>query len=256
MTAEEYLKLVEGWDDPNPPPIVETHGRVEVVRDDKLEDGSKARFLDYLVSRENSVKEWVFGSSPAAGYGQISLAYLCHKYGKKSVFFACERKRNPPHPCQQKAIAYGAEYHWVFRGLLTVTQSRARKYVEENPDERRLLPLGLDHPTAIGSIIKVARGMNVNPKEIWSVGSGGVLTRGLQLAFPEAQINVVQVGHKLKPSEYGRAKVFVSPYKKLSIPVKEHDAPPFPSASTYDAKAWPFVRVHGTKGALFWNVAA
>ncbi len=98
--------------------------------------------------------------------------------------------------------------------------------------------------------------MNVNPKEVWSVGSGGVLTRGLQLAFPAAQINVVQVGHKLKPEEYGRAKVFVSPYKKLSIPVKDFDSPPFPSASTYDAKAWPFIRVHGTKGALFWNVAA
>ena len=259
MSPEDYLELVEDWQDPNPPPIIETHGRVEVVRDDKLEVGSKARFCDFLISRNPQVKEWVFGSAPSAGYGPISLAYLCKKYGTKCVFFCTERKKSGPHPFQQRAMEYGAKFYWSENrgpGMLRVNQSAAESYTNENPKKRRLLPLGLNHPTTLGSIIKVARGMNIDPKEIWSVGSSGTLSRGLQLAFPKADVNVVQVGHKMTPDEYGRAKGFVSPYKKLSIPVKEFDAPPFPSVSSYDAKAWPFIRVHGKKGALLWNVAA
>jgi hypothetical protein len=34
------------------------------------------------------------------------------------------------------------------------------------------------------------------------------------------------------------------------------DAPPFPSAPTYDAKAWKFMKQYAKPGALFWNVGA
>ena len=36
----------------------------------------------------------------------------------------------------------------------------------------------------------------------------------------------------------------------------KEDAPPFPSAPTYDAKTWKFMREHASPGALFWNVGA
>ena len=39
-------------------------------------------------------------------------------------------------------------------------------------------------------------------------------------------------------------------------PVSDIDKPPFPSAPTYDAKAWKFIREHASRGALFWNVGA
>ena len=54
--------------------------------------------------------------------------------------------------------------------------------------------------------------------------------------------------------EIGRAKFYRSDYKFDKI-VKEEDMPPFPSAPTYDAKAWKFVKEHAKPNALFWNVA-
>ncbi len=51
----------------------------------------------------------------------------------------------------------------------------------------------------------------------------------------------------------GDARVILAPEKF------EHAAqvaPPFPSCSNYDAKAWRFVRAQAAPGALFWNVAA
>ena len=51
----------------------------------------------------------------------------------------------------------GAIYKWVNMGMLSVTQARAREYVNESPDTRVLFPIGLEHPTNIGSMIKVIR---------------------------------------------------------------------------------------------------
>jgi hypothetical protein len=111
----------------------------------------------------------------------------------------------------------------------------------------------------IASIIKVARSLPIKPKEVWSVGSSGTLTRGLQLAWPDATIHVVQVGHKMGEREIGRAIHHVSPYK-FDKPVKENDVPPFPSAPTYDAKGWSVMKnyhnIHGqSRDVLYWNVA-
>jgi hypothetical protein len=85
------------------------------------------------------------------------------------------------------------------------------------------------------------------------------MNRGLQLAFPDAELHVVQVGHTMKEREIGRAIHHVSPYK-FDRPVKAIDAPPFPSAPTYDAKGWrPMIDwYNATKPdgeVLFWNVA-
>jgi len=135
---------------------------------------------------------------------------------------------------------------------LSVTEKRARDYVAEKPETRKLLPIGVEHPTVLASIIRVARSINRNPKEVWTVGSSGTLTRGLQLAWPEAEFHCVLVGHK---GDYGRAKTYKCDIK-FDKQVKEKNAPPFPSAPTYDAKAWEFMRKYASRGALFWNVGA
>ena len=105
--------------------------------------------------------------------------------------------------------------------------------------------------------MKVAQSLDVMPEVIWTVGSSGTLNRGLQLAFPEAEVHVIQTGHKLDERQQGRAKLWVSPYK-FDKPVKESEAPPFPSAPEYDAKAWKVIQenMNRSKLNLFWNVAA
>ena len=251
-TAEDYLSLIGDWEDPLDPPVIEEHEGFLVVRDDLIGGGSKMRFADYLISSSPEIEEWVYGSSPATGYAQISLAHLCGRYNKKAVIFMADRAEEKRHPYQLQAIEAGADMRWVPNGMLSVTEKRARDYVSDSPTSRRLLPIGFDDPSVIASIVRVAQSMDVSPKEVWTVGSSGTLTRGLQLAWPDAEFHCVMVGHK---GDYGRAKTYRCDLK-FDKSVKEKDAPPFPSAATYDAKVWEFMRKYASRGALFWNVGA
>lgn len=259
IDADYYLDLIGDWQDPNPAPVIVEHDGIHVVRDDLLEVGSKARAADFLV-RNAAQTEIVYGSSPATGYAQMSLPYVASKYNKKAVIFMAERALDKLHPYQQKAIALGADMRWVKMGMLAVTEKRAKDYVAENPTDRLLVPIGIRHDTAIGCLIKVARQLPIRPKEIWSVGSSGTLSRSLQLAFPDAAVHVVSVGHAMQSSDIGRAIFHRSPYK-FDKPVKTEELPPFPSAPTYDAKAWHIMKcwheLHKPNHPiLFWNVGA
>ena len=247
------MKL-DDWQDPWPDPIIEQYNGVYILRDDLIEYGSKVRFLDYFVkSLPSNIKEIVY-CSPATGYAQISLPVVCKRYGKKAIIFSAERDVNKLHDYQKRGISEGAEYKWIRYGRLSVTTAHSKNYINKNPHERIALPLGLEHPTVLSSIIKVAREcIKFKPSEIWTVVGSGTINRGLQLAFPDVPVHAVQVGHKLTERELGRAKLWVSPYK-FNIPVKQEDAPPFPSAPTYDAKAWSFIKEHSKPQSLFWNI--
>ena len=249
-TAEDYLPLIGDWQDTLPPPVIEEHEDIQVVRDDLLGGGSKMRFADYLIQSNKEIEEWVYGSSPATGYAQISLSCLCARYGKKAVIFMAERAWDKLHDYQLQAIKEGAIMNWVPNGMLSVTEKRARDYVKEDPEKRRLLPIGFDDPTVVASICRVAMDLDISPKEVWTVGSSGTLTRGLQLAWPDATFHCVTVGHA---GDYGRAKTY-----KCEIPFNKPTKvlPPFPSAVTYDAKAWEFIQKYASPGALFWNVGS
>ena len=250
LSTDELLDIIKDWKDPNPPPVVEEYNGFHVVRDDKLGYGSKARFIDYLVKTEGD--EWVFGGANKVGWGPISLTHVCNKYGKKATFFMA--KRSVPTWHQQQVLDMGGTIHWVDNGMLTVTKARARKYYERDTVSRRVLPLGLEHPTVLASIVKVARNLPVKPTEIWTVASSGTLNRGLQLAFPDVPAYAVEVGHKMSDYEKGRAITMRSSYA-YDQKVEESRMPPYPSEPYYDAKLWDFVVSNGKKGALIWNVA-
>ena len=249
-TAEDYLSLIGDWEDPFPPPVIEEHEGIKVVRDDLLDGGSKVRFADYLIQSHPEIEEWVYGSSPATGYAQISLSCLCRRYGKKAVIFMADRAKDNLHKYQLCAIDNGAIMKWIPNGMLSVTEKRARDYVKQVPNNRILLPIGFDHPSVVASIIRVAHSMDIAPREVWTVGSSGTLTRGLQQAWPDASFHCVTVGHR---GDYGRAKIY-----RCEVPFNRPAKliPPFPSAITYDAKAWEYIKQYASPGALFWNVGA
>jgi len=260
--VQEYLDRLEEetWQDPNPPITITTHDGFFVVRDDLLGYGSKVRFVDYLV-KSTPAKEIVFGACPATGYAQISLPVLATRYGKSVHLFMAKRDPKRLHPYQIRGAELGSIYHWVPDGMLNVTKARAREYYEADKENRMLLPIGLEHPSVLASIIKVAREqIPFTPDHVWSVGSSGCLNRGLQMAWPSAEVHVVSVGHQMGEREIGRAHYHRSPYK-FDRAVNRSDAPPFPSAPTYDAKGWrPMVDWYTThekpKYILLWNVAA
>ena len=58
-TIEEYLSLINDWEDSLPSPMIEEHEGIRVVRDDLLGGGSKIRFADYLVQSQPEIEEWV-----------------------------------------------------------------------------------------------------------------------------------------------------------------------------------------------------
>lgn len=253
LTSEDYLDVVKDWEDPNGPLILEEHNGIIVVRDDKLIGGTKERFYDYMVRSQPQYDEWVYGCGSRTGYGQIGMAAVCKKYNKKCVLFIA--KSNELHPNTILAKSLGAEIHEVNMGMLTVTESRAKKYCAENPKRKHVSFSG--DMTMMGSIIKFARTLPFTPDEVWSAAGSGLLNRGLQMAFPSSKVYMVSVGHTLEDWEKGRAEVIVHPLK-FAQECKKEFRPPFPSAVTYDAKAWQYIMEKSDKNkkVVFWNVGS
>ena len=262
------LPSLAGWQDPNPAPVVEPlrdDPHTLVVRDDVLPGGTKRRALDYLIGHHPvyaGIQEWVYGSSPAHGYAQVAVSLVCRHYHKQAVLFMADRDASTRHPLQHAGLLAGGDYRWVPNGMLSVTEKRARDYVAESPEIRALLPMGGNTPEALASLVQVMRRLDVPVTEewhLWSVISSGTLSRALQMAFPQATVHGVIVGHQPTPEQAGRALLDQSPYAFRNR-IKTQDAPPYPSAAEYDAKLWPFFRdwrrEHPTTPALIWNVGA
>lgn len=255
LAAKRVARDKQEWGPPSftcdvAAPVVEQIEGFVVVRDDLLEGGSKRRFLERFV-REVPQTEIVFGGINIYGKAQEALPLLTREYGKTCTLFM--PKRNELHPLTKRAVEYGAKIVEVPNGMLPVCLARAREYAAA--DESRIdLPIGLDHPDVIREIGRLVRTqIEYTPSEVWCVASGGVLLRGLQCAWPDADFFAVQIGHKLKAAQVGRVRrLYVAP-EKYNQPAKI--PPPYPSLAEYDAKLWRFVREHASPGALIWNVA-
>jgi len=235
-----------------PLPIIEEFDGIRVVRDDLLEGGTKRRAFTQYVASLPDVEEFVY-ASPRQGYAQLSLAYACKDLDRKCTVTVPKGKR---YWLTDEAEELGANIIEVPMGYLTNIQHKARVYCEEN--EAHLIPFGGDHPIIIEAMCRAAMSLDSikrfeHPKEVWTVMSSGVLSRGLQKAWPNAKFYGVQIGHNTTEEEMGRAETFRSKYK-FQQECKKDELPPFPSSLTYDSKAWMFIKEHATKGALFWNV--
>jgi hypothetical protein len=225
-----------------PPPVVEEIDGILVVRDDRVPGGTKRRVLAPLL---HAGEEYVY-ASPAQGYAQVALAYAAQAAGARATIFVA--KRATPHKRTAEAHALGAKVMQVPHGYMSVVRTRARGYCEATGAD--LLPFGLDTPAVSEALADIARGLNLSPREVWTVAGSGALSRALQRAWPEAVFHAVRIG---AAPQAGRARLYQAPE------AFEQDArqpPPFPSCSNYDAKAWRFIRTHAQPGALFWNVAA
>ena len=181
-------------------------------------------------------------------YAQLSLAHACKDLGKKCTVTVPKGER---YWLTNKAEEIGANIIEVPMGYLTNIQAKAKKYCLKNG--AHLIPFGGDHPIIVEAMTQTALSLDVNPTEVWTVMSSGVLSRGLQSAWPNAKVYGVRIGHNTTRIEQGRAETFKSDYK-FHQECKELERPPFPSSLTYDSKAWSFIQEHASKGSLFWNV--
>ena len=230
-----------------PNPIIKDYDGVKVVRDDLVDGGTKRRAFYVYIKSKPDIEEFVY-ASPRQGYAQLSLAYACKDLGRMCTVTVPKGKR---YWLTNKAEELGCNIIEVPMGFLTNIQAKAKKYCLDN--EAHLIPFGGDHPIIVEAMTQTALSLDVNPKEVWTVMSSGVLSRGLQAAWPDARVYGVRIGHNTTAREQGRAETFKSKYK-FQQECKELERPPFPSSLTYDSKAWMFIKEHASKGSLFWNV--
>lgn len=247
---QAWLDLAGDWQDPFGDPIIKEHDGFKVVREDMMGYGSKCRFGDILVQKAE--KDTLVYVQPRYGFAGISLAYLADKYNKKLVLFSPSQKKISEH--QAICVERGATMKFHRIAAMPNLNRIAAQWAEEN--NAFFIPLGLRHPLVTAAAVKVAYDLAEKegyPEEVWSAISTGVLSRALQIAWPDAEFNAVAVARNIKEGERGRATLWSHP-KAFNQNVNKDVVPPFPSALNYDAKAWEFMLKHGSKGAWFWNV--
>jgi len=228
--------------------VIENIDGINVVRDDLLPGGSKRRFVYSYILSYPQIEQWVY-ASPRQGYAQLSLAYACKDLGKKAIIYVPKGQRTQ---LTEEAEMLGAEINEVPMGYLSTINKKARER-QASEFGIKMIPFGFDDPIIINAIAEEARKLPIIPTEVWTVMSSGTLSRGLQLAWPDAKVYGVQIGHNTTIVEQGRAIVIPKRMEfEKDCPLVER--PPFPSSVTYDSKAWKHIKEIASEGALFWNV--
>lgn len=227
-------------------PRIEKHEGVWVVRDDILPGGTKARlFVAMMQARAES--EFVY-ASPSVGLAQVALAVAAYQACRQATIFVAKRAKHSPRTIE--AQNYGARIVEVSPGYLNVVQARAREYAAERG--AHLIPFGggFDHASAVTS---AALALEIEPVEVWCAAGSGTLARALKRAWPQAKLNVVEVG---KPT--GLTDGFVHHTTRYAYHQQCKTNAPFPADYYYEAKAWEVMngqRSQTRTDTLFWNVA-
>jgi hypothetical protein len=233
---EYYLDLAKNWEDPNPSPVEVLHEGVRVIRDDMIV-GTKTRGGDCLIS---TIKEDTIAYvQPRTGLAGVSILDAAKRPSSKKISHH-----------QACCIEQGADvsFHRI------AAMPNLNKIALE--DSRKLgyyfVPLGLKHEMVTAGMVKVASAIR-EPDEVYVATSTGVLTRALQIAWPNAKFTSVAVSRNMKAGELGRAEVISEP-KAFTASEKTENLPPFPCIDTYDGKVWKFIPKNTGRNILFWNV--
>lgn len=247
-SKQYYLDLAGDWEDPYGGPVVQTYDGVRVVRDDLI-TGSKVRGGDCLISKIPPEQDTIVYVQPRFGLAGVSILDVAKRHGKRVVLFMPASKRISHH--QACCIERGAEARFARIAAMPNLNLIAKAWAEERPN-CFFVPLGLKHELVTAGFVKTMSKM-IEPEEVWSVISTGVLTRSMQIAWPNAEFHAVAVARNLKAGELGRADVISAP-EQFTQAVKGEDIPPFPSVPTYDAKAWRYIPKNTNRDILMWNV--
>jgi len=246
----EYLKLAETWEDPYGLPKITEHEGVRVVRDDFLV-GSKVRGGDCLISSLPESIDTIVYVQPRTGLAGVSLLDVAKRHNKKVMLFMPSSKRISHH--QACCIELGCEYSFHRIAAMPNLNLIAKKWADQH-DNAFFVPLGLKHKMVTAGIVKSASRI-APPDEVYCATSTGVLTRALQIAWPETNFTSVCVSRNMKAGELGRAKP-ISEALAFTAPEKSENLPPFPTIDTYDGKVWKYIPKNSDKDILFWNVGA
>jgi len=244
-SLQYYIDLIGDYVSPYPDPVVTSHNGVRVVRDDLI-TGSKVRGGDLLVSRVE--EETLVYVQPRTGLAGVSLLDVCSRHNKNLTLWMPASKRISVH--QACCIERGCDPRFARIAAMPNLNKIAKEWAAENG--AFFVPLGLKHELVTAGIIHAALQIP-EPEEVWTVVSTGVLTRALQICWPNAKFHAVAVARNMKAGELGRAEVISAP-EPFTKAIKTEEEPPFPSVNTYDGKAWRYIPKNSDRDILFWNV--
>ena len=243
-----YLDLAGDWEDPNPPPRIVEHEGIRVVRDDDLV-GSKVRGGDCLISSLPRHIDTIVYVQPRTGLAGVSILDVAKRHNKSVRLFMPSSKKISHH--QACCIEQGAEVSFHRIAAMPNLNKIAKEWADKK-ENAFFVPLGLKHRMVTAGIVKVASQIK-EPEQVWVATSTGVLTRGLQIAWPNAEFVSVAVSRNMKAGELGRARV-ISEKKAFTAREDKKNLPPFPNIDTYDGKVWKYIPKNTDKDILFWNV--
>ena len=210
---EYYLDLAQFWTDPNPAPRIVEHEGIRVVRDDDLV-GSKVRGGDCLISSLPRHIDTIVYVQPRTGLAGVSILDVAKRHNKSVRLFMPSSKKISHH--QACCIEQGAEVSFHRIAAMPNLNKIAKEWADKK-ENAFFVPLGLKHRMVTAGIVKVASQIK-EPEQVWVATSTGVLTRGLQIAWPNAEFVSVAVSRNMKAGELGRARA-VS-YTHLTLPTK------------------------------------
>ena len=243
-----YLDLAQFWTDPNPAPRIVEHEGIRVVRDDDLV-GSKVRGGDCLISSLPRHIDTIVYVQPRTGLAGVSILDVAKRHNKAVRLFMPSSKRISHH--QACCIEQGAEASFHRIAAMPNLNKIAKEWADQK-ENAFFVPLGLKHRMVTAGMVKVASQIK-EPDLVYVATSTGVLTRSLQIAWPNAEFVSVAVSRNMKAGELGRAKVISEPRAFMAQERKEN-LPPFPNIDTYDGKVWKYIPKNSGKDILFWNV--
>ena len=243
-----YLDLAQFWTDPNPAPRIVEHEGIRVVRDDDLV-GSKVRGGDCLISSLPRHIDTIVYVQPRTGLAGVSILDVAKRHNKAVRLFMPSSKRISHH--QACCIEQGAEASFHRIAAMPNLNKIAKEWADQK-ENAFFVPLGLKHRMVTAGMVKVASQIK-EPDVVYVATSTGVLTRSLQIAWPNAEFVSVAVSRNMKAGELGRAKVISEPRAFTAHESKEN-LPPFPNIDTYDGKVWKYIPKNSGKDILFWNV--
>lgn len=250
---EAYLDLTKDFKSLLPEIIVKEHQGVKVVREDlTLKGGTKSRAGEFLISQIK--KQTLVYVVPRVGHAGVAIMELAKLYNKDVIFFMPACKEISDH--QANIINMGPK-DVIFERIPAMPNLNriAKKYADQNGFE--FVPFGLNHPHTIAGFARVCEDLLKNydePEEMWSVVSTGVLTRGLQVGFPNAKMRGVCVARNMKHGELGRTEIISEPLPFLKDE-KKHNLPDFNTVPSYDGKGWKYVPKDTGRNVWFWNVS-
>lgn len=245
---EYYLEMAKDWEDPYGMPEIVTHDGIRVVRDDFLV-GSKVRGGDCLISSLPEHIDTIVYVQPRTGLAGVSILDVAKRHNKKVRLFMPSSQKISVH--QACCIERGADVSFHRIAAMPNLNLIAKKWASEHSNAF-FVPLGLKHERVTAGIVKSASRIPA-PDVVYTATSTGVLTRALQIAWPDAEFVSVCVSRNMKAGELGKAKP-ISENLAFTSSEKKENLPPFPNIDTYDGKVWKFIPKNSDKDILFWNV--